>query len=77
MTSAYPWHLHPNSDETFIGMEGIVIIETYQERYELTPGSSITIPRNVPHRTKPKGDRSVNLTVERANIETHYMEEEQ
>jgi mannose-6-phosphate isomerase-like protein (cupin superfamily) len=24
MTSGYPWHLHPNSDETFIVIEGIL-----------------------------------------------------
>ena len=25
MTAAYPWHLHPNSDETFIVTEGTLI----------------------------------------------------
>jgi hypothetical protein len=28
MTSGYPWHLHPNSDETFIVMEGTLVLET-------------------------------------------------
>jgi len=73
MTSAYPWHLHPNSDETFIGVEGIVIIETMEGIFELTPGSSITIPRNMQHRTRPKGGRSVNLTVEKADIQTKFI----
>lgn len=74
MTSAYPWHSHPNSDETFIGIEGIVLIETKAGIQELTPGSSITIPRNMLHRTSPKDARSVNLTVEREDMETEYPE---
>lgn len=73
MTSPYPWHSHPNSDETFIGVEGIVLIETAEGILELTPGSSITIPRNVVHRTQPKGARSVNLTVEHADLQTVYV----
>ena len=74
MTSPYPWHLHPNSDETFIGVEGIVVIETPEEVFELTPGSSITIPQNMPHRTRPKGARCVSLTVERADLTTEFTE---
>jgi mannose-6-phosphate isomerase-like protein (cupin superfamily) len=70
MTSAYPWHFHPNSDETFIGVEGVVIIETADGEVELAPGNSVTVPRNVVHRTRPKGERSVNLTVERGDMET-------
>ncbi len=74
MTSPYQWHIHPNSDETFIGVEGIVIIETPGETFELTPGASITIPQNMPHCTSPKGARSVNLTIERADMETVLVE---
>lgn len=74
MTEAYNWHIHPNSDETFIGVEGTVIIETPDEVFELTAGSSITIPQRIPHRTRPKGARSVNLTVEKADIETVFIE---
>lgn len=72
MTSAYPWHSHPNSDETFIGVEGVVVIETLEGVVELTPGSCVTVPRNVVHRTRPKGERSVNLTVERGDLETVF-----
>jgi mannose-6-phosphate isomerase-like protein (cupin superfamily) len=72
MTSPYPRHSHPNSDETFIGIEGVVLIETTSGIFELTPGSSITIPRNMVHSTRPKGERSVNLTVERADMQTVF-----
>jgi len=70
MTSQYPWHKHPNSDETFIGVEDIVVIETTEGIYELVPGSCITIPANIIHRTRPKFKRSVNLTIESAAMET-------
>lgn len=73
MTEAYHWHIHPNSDETFIGVEGTVIIETPAETYELTPGTCITIPQGMQHRTSPKGERSVNLTVENAAMETVFI----
>ncbi len=76
MTTPYPWHSHPNSDETFIGMEGTVIIETPEGEWELQPGSSITIPRDMPHRTRPKGERSVNLTVEKADMQTVFVKGE-
>jgi mannose-6-phosphate isomerase-like protein (cupin superfamily) len=54
-------------------MEGVVIIETVDGGVELTPGSCVTVPRNVVHRTRPKGERSVNLTVERGDLETVFV----
>lgn len=72
MTEPYTWHYHPNSDETFIGSEGVVIIETEAQVFELAPGMVVTIPKGVPHCTRPKGERSVNLTVERMDIETVF-----
>ena len=74
MTSPYPWHSHPNSDETFIGIEGTVIVETREAAFELDPGTSVTIPKGMEHRTRPKGARSVNLTVQSANMQTVLAE---
>jgi mannose-6-phosphate isomerase-like protein (cupin superfamily) len=70
MTHPYPWHLHPNSDETFLVIEGRLNIEFEHGTLELGPGQLLTIPRGVPHRTRPVGDRSVNLTFEAAKAET-------
>jgi mannose-6-phosphate isomerase-like protein (cupin superfamily) len=28
MTSGYPWHRHPNSDQTFIVIDGTLVLET-------------------------------------------------
>lgn len=70
MTEAFYWHLHPNSDETFLVMEGVVVIDLADTTVELQPGQLFTIPKNTPHRTRPKGGRSVNLTFESADMET-------
>ena len=73
MTGGYPWHLHPNSDETFIVMEGTLVIETKDKVLDLLPGQLATIPANVAHRTRPAGARSVNLTVENQKNETVFL----
>src|ERR1700730_14059932 len=70
MTQPYHWHLHPNSDETFLVVEGRLKIEFEDGALELGPGQMVTVPRGVRHRTRPVGDRSVNITFEAAKAET-------
>jgi mannose-6-phosphate isomerase-like protein (cupin superfamily) len=70
MTEPYFWHSHPNSDETFIGLEGVVILELVDQRIELGPGQMFTVPKGMKHRTAPAGGRSINLTIEHAEIAT-------
>lgn len=70
MTEPYFWHYHPNSDETFIGLEGVVILELVNQRVELGPGLMFTVPKGMKHRTAPAGARSINLTIEHAEIAT-------
>ncbi len=70
MTEPYFWHLHPNSDETFFGIEGVLIVELEHQRIELMPGQILTVPKGIKHRTSPGGSHSINLTLERADTET-------
>ena len=70
MTEPYHWHFHPNSDETFLAIEGRLAIEFESGSLELNPGQLLTIPRGVRHRTRPVGARSVNLTFGLAHTET-------
>jgi mannose-6-phosphate isomerase-like protein (cupin superfamily) len=70
MTQPYHWHFHPNSDETFLVIEGELVIEFEHGEIQLAPGQMATVSRGVPHRTRPLGRRSVNLTFEAANTET-------
>lgn len=75
MTEPYFWHLHPNSDETFIGMEGTLLIELEDRRIELRASQIVNIPKGTKHRTAPLGLQSVNLTIERADMETVRISE--
>ena len=70
MTEPFYWHRHPNSDETFLSVEGTLLIDLDNETIELSPGQLYTVPKNANHRTRPKGPRSVNLTFELKEIET-------
>jgi mannose-6-phosphate isomerase-like protein (cupin superfamily) len=70
MEKAYFWHFHPNSDEIFVGVEGILILELENQRIELRPGQLFTVAQGIPHRTLPAGSYSVNLTLERGDMET-------
>lgn len=66
MTEAYHWHRHPDSDESFLAVEGGLFIDFDDRTVQLLPGRLITVRRGVWHRTRPIGERSVNLTFERA-----------
>ena len=70
MEKAYFWHFHPNSDEMFLGVEGVLVLELENQRIELGPGQMFTVARGVRHRTLPAGSHSVNLTFERLAMET-------
>jgi mannose-6-phosphate isomerase-like protein (cupin superfamily) len=70
MTEPYHWHFHPNSDETFLAIEGRLCIEFESGSVELVPGQMLTVTRGVRHRTRPVGPRSVNLTFELAETQT-------
>ena len=74
MTEDYYWHYHPNSDETFIVLEGTLLLDLDTETIELQKGQMITVPKNMPHRTRPKNGRSVNLTIELTAMETVRLE---
>jgi mannose-6-phosphate isomerase-like protein (cupin superfamily) len=74
MTEEFYWHYHPNSDETFMVIEGSLLLDLETDTIELTKGQMITVPKNTPHRTRPKGGRSVNLTIELTAMETVRIE---
>lgn len=70
MTESFYWHYHPNSDESFLVLEGVLCIDLEDRTVELMPSQLFTIPANVVHRTRPKYNRSVNVTFERGDIQT-------
>ena len=74
MTSPFGWHRHPDSDETFVGVDGKLIIEFEDGMAEVGPGQIVTVPAGTLHRTRPAGERSVNLTFERVGASTLFEE---
>jgi mannose-6-phosphate isomerase-like protein (cupin superfamily) len=74
MTGQFPWHRHPDSDETFFGVDGELVIEFADREVVVKPGQLVTIPAGTLHRTRPAGERSVNLTFERIGAETLFEE---
>jgi mannose-6-phosphate isomerase-like protein (cupin superfamily) len=72
MTEPFAWHFHPDSDETFLVVEGELIIEFEKGAVSLSAGQMLTVPRRLLHRTRPAGARSVNLTFEKVNAETVF-----
>jgi mannose-6-phosphate isomerase-like protein (cupin superfamily) len=72
MTHGFPWHHHPDSDETFFVVDGELVIEFADHEVALQPGQFLTVPRGIRHRTRPGGARSVNLTFEKQDAETVF-----
>jgi mannose-6-phosphate isomerase-like protein (cupin superfamily) len=74
MTEQFRWHRHPDSDETFLGVDGELIIEFPDHEVAVKPGQLVTVPAGTLHRTRPAGERSVNLTFEKRNADTIFEE---
>ncbi len=70
MTAGFGWHVHPDSDETFLVVDGTLVVEFDEGAVVLSPGQMLTVPRGRRHRTRPGGARSVNLTFERQDAAT-------
>jgi mannose-6-phosphate isomerase-like protein (cupin superfamily) len=72
MTERYRWHRHPDSDETFVGVDGELVIELEDGEVVVRPGDLVTVPAGKLHRPRPAGERSVNLTFERMGAATLF-----
>ncbi len=73
MTESYHWHCHPDSDESFLALEGGLFIDLDHRTIELQPGSMFTVEKGTRHRTRPIGMRSVNLTFEHMNAKSERL----
>jgi mannose-6-phosphate isomerase-like protein (cupin superfamily) len=74
MTERFGWHRHPDSDETFLCVDGELVIEFEDGEVAVAPGQLVTVPAGTLHRTRPGGARSVNLTFERKDAATLFEE---
>ena len=46
----FVWHRHPETDETFIVMEGTLVMNFRDRKVEVHAGEMIVIPKGVEHR---------------------------
>lgn len=70
----YPWHVHPDSDELFVVVDGRLVVEVAGgPTFELGPWDTVTIPAGTVHRTRAL-PRAVNLTVERLGAATEFVD---
>jgi uncharacterized cupin superfamily protein len=72
MTAPYHWHCHPDSDESFLALEGGLFIDFDDRTVELPPGHMITVNRGVRHRTKPVNGRSILRSSEAVHRARHF-----
>lgn len=66
-TAPGPWHHHPNTPETFIVLEGVLVLEFRDgSAARLPTGSALTVPIGVSHRSLPEGGsgRAVSVSLE-------------
>lgn len=74
MTEPFDCHRHSNSDETFLVVEGKVLLETANDSVELGPGQLYTVPAGLAHVTSPITARPVNITVEKEVMSTERLD---
>jgi len=46
----FVWHSHPNTDETFIILEGTLVMNFRERKVEINAGEMIVIPKGVEHK---------------------------
>ncbi|WP_397376529.1 cupin domain-containing protein [Paenibacillus sp. MER 180] len=73
-TGEYDWHMHPDSDEVFMVVEGELFIDLQNEStLAVYPNEVVKIPAGVVHRTRSKV-RTVNLCFEKEEADTVFIE---
>ncbi|MDJ1496163.1 cupin domain-containing protein [Cytophagaceae bacterium DM2B3-1] len=58
-----PLHVHPSQDEIFYVIEGSYLFKVGEDKYHLTAGDSIFLPRQVPHAWTQAADKGKMLVI--------------
>jgi mannose-6-phosphate isomerase-like protein (cupin superfamily) len=66
------WHDHPETDETFIVLEGILRIELEDGVIRLSAGEMCVIPKGVRHRPCAEGEVKLMLIEPRGTLNTGH-----
>ena len=57
----FVWHDHQDTDETFIVLEGTLVIDFLDGTVELEAGQMLVVPKGVPHRPRAFAEAKVLL----------------
>ncbi|MDZ4698309.1 MAG: cupin domain-containing protein [Rhodothermales bacterium] len=63
----FVWHSHPDTDETFIVLKGVLVIEFRDGEVTLNEGELFVVPRGVDHRPSAR-DECHMLLIEPAGV---------
>lgn len=70
LEGAFVWHSHADTDETFIVVEGELVIEFRDGEVVLETGEMIVVPRGVEHRPRASSECKVMLVEPRGVVNT-------
>ena len=71
----FVWHEHEDTDETFIVLEGHLIIELREGRVELAAGEMFIVPKGVEHKPVAVEEVKIMLIEPRGVVNTGNAEE--
>jgi mannose-6-phosphate isomerase-like protein (cupin superfamily) len=82
-TAGPPLHLHPQSDETFVVLEGALLLHAADRTHTVAAGGSLFVPRGAPHTFATPAGRPAQFIVvhtpggfEQMHREVHAAETE-
>ncbi|MDD1964238.1 cupin domain-containing protein [Pseudomonas putida] len=64
------WHSHPETDEAFLVLEGVLRIDLPEGCAYVRPGELYVVPRGVEHRTAAEGEAKVMMIEPRGVLNT-------
>ncbi len=66
----FVWHDHQDTDETFIVLEGTLVIDFQDGTVELEAGQMLVVPKGVPHRPRASSEAKVLIVEPKGVINT-------
>ena len=61
LEGAFPWHVHDDTDDFFLVLDGRIRLETEQGNVDLGPGELYVVPKGVGHRPVAAAEAHVLL----------------
>ena len=66
----FVWHSHPETDETFLVIEGQLVIELRDGEVSLSAGEMFIVPRGVEHRPRASAECKILLIEPAGTVNT-------